>query len=258
MDQLKSFLAAVQKHHFWILCGLACLVGVVIAYVSGSKLSKEYDKKKSDIAGVDTQIGDVIAQTDHPNASWVQVVKDKTVGYRKKAYDGWVRLWQQQKKNIFVWPDLGKEFVGYFGLQPEDAKKLGLARSKMEELQGYYQNYVTMTTLPKMAAIINAEWNGAPDQDAIGKVRPGRPLNPTKESKEPTADHPVVWASDDQQRLYQTYTWDELPTEVEIRCAQEDMWVLKALFEAIARANNGASVSTDTVVRTVQEGDCGR
>ena len=258
MDQLQTFLAAVKKYHFWILCVLASLVCLVIVFVSGKKLIAYYDKTKSEISSTDSQLGEVIARPEHPNENWIAAVNKKTAEYKKKAYDGWVRLWQQQKKNIFIWPDLGKEFVGYFSFQMDDPAKPKLGHAKMEELSGYYQNYVTMKLLPAMAQIINADWAGCGDQNPnAGPIRgPRQPVaNPQQAS---AADHPVVWAAEDQQKMCLAYTWDELPSETEIRCAQEDMWVLTALFEAIARANNGAKVSTDTVVRTVQEVSYGR
>ncbi len=257
MDQLQTFLAAVKKYHFWILCVLASLVCLVIVFVSGKKLIAFYDKTKTDISSTDSQLGEVLGRPEHPNQKWIDEVNKKSAEYKKKAYDGWVRFWQQQKKTIFVWPDLGKEFVGYFSFQMDDPAKPRKDRAKMDELSGYYQNYVTMNILPAMAKIINADWAGCDQNANGGGIRGARQpvVNPQQGS---AGDHPVSWAPDDQQRLCLAYTWDELPTETEIRCAQEDMWVLKALFEAIARANNGAKVSTDTVVRTVQEVSYGR
>jgi hypothetical protein len=257
MDQLKTFLAALQKYHFWILCVLAAIVGLVIVVVSGKKLIGVYDSKKAEISSTDNRIREVSGRTEHPNENWIKAVEKKTTEYKKKAYDGWVRLWKQQKKNVFVWPDIGKEFIAYYNFQMDDKAKPTLAREKMQELSGYYQTYVTMTILPKMAKLIDAEWNGDKNANAGAGVRSVRGIVQSQ-PQAPGDEHPVVWDPTDQERLFQMYAWDELPTEAEIRCAQEDMWVLQALFEAIARANNGARVSTDTVVRTVQEVSYGK
>jgi hypothetical protein len=253
MDQFKTFLAAVKKHHFWILCGLSCLVGLGMVYGATGKLSKAYDSKKTEITGLDGKIGEYTSG-NHPNDKWVKAVKEKTEDFRKKVYDAWVKLYEQQRANVYFWPkDLGQEFYDAFKVDPAPVPPF-----KMAELSELYQTYVTSTTLPLMAKIVDAEWNGRPDRDAPGQARfQGRPgarggavARPEEASQ---AEHVVVWDPADQTRMFELYTWDDPPREIEIRFAQEEMWVLKAIFDSIARANNGATIPNDAVVRTIQE-----
>jgi hypothetical protein len=253
MDQIKTFLAVAKKHHFWILCGLACIVALgMFASASGS-LSKAYDKKKTEITGVDQKLGTHIGNADHPNDNWVKAVQAKTESYRKRVYDAWGKLYAQQKTNVLIWPsDLGKEFVDAFNVDPAP-----VSANKMAELSELYQNYVTTTTLPAMAKIINAEWTIHGDKEQPGRGQfpagpRGRGPAAPRADDAPQVEYPVVWDSSDQQRMYDTYTWDNPPRELEIRYAQEDMWVLKAIFDSIARANNGARIPNDAVVRTIQ------
>jgi hypothetical protein len=256
MDQLKTFLAAVKKHHFWILCGLSCVVGLGMVYGATAKLSKAYDSKKSDISGVERKLVDYTGGSDHPNEKWIAAVKGKTEDFRRIVYDAWVKLYDQQRINFF-WPkDLGKgqEFYDAFKVDPAPVPPF-----KMAELSELYQTYVTSTILPGMAKIVDAEWTGRPDRDTSSQPRfQGRPG-----SRGPAIDHPdeapqvehaVVWDQADQSRMYELYTWeDQPPREIEIRFAQEEMWVLKAIFDSIARANNGARIPNDAVVRVIQE-----
>ena len=259
MDQIKTFLAVVKKHHFWILCGLACFVGLGMVYGATNKLSKAYDTKKSEISGVDQQISAHTSSPDHPNDTWVKAVQGKTESYRKRVYDAWGKLYAQQKSKVFIWPnDLGKEFVEAFDKDPAP-----VSANKMAALMELYQNEVTTTTLPAMAKIINAEWTIRADKEATERPRfaagpRNRGLAPAPGADEaPLVEYPVVWDSGDQQRMYDAYTWDDPPRESEIRYAQEDMWVLKAIFDSIARANNGARIPNDAVVRTIQEAKIG-
>jgi hypothetical protein len=256
MDQLKTFLAAVKKHHFWILCGLSCLVGLGMVYGASGKLLKAYDSKKSDISGVERKLADYTGGSDHPNENWVKAVKGKTEDFRRKVYDAWVKLYEQQRINFF-WPkDLGKgqEFYDAFKVDPAPVPPF-----KMAELSELYQTYVTSTILPGMAKIVDADWTGRPDRDAQAQPRfQGRPgargAVAARPDEATQAEHAVVWDQADQTRMYELYTWeDQPPREIEIRYAQEEMWVLKAIFDSIARANNGARIPNDAVVRVIQE-----
>ncbi len=263
MEQLRTFLEAVKKHHFWILCGLACVVAFVMMMVSSNKLLSAYEQKKSTISGIDQRVGGLI-NGELPNDKWVEATRKKTEEFRQDVYAAWTKLYSQQKKAVYVWPpELGAEFVKAFS---NDAPKATIDRDKIDEFSQYYQNFVTTTLLPGLAKTVDAEWVGGAENAANQGVAPGPGRHPPRAGApqvqhNPGAagaeDHAVVWDPDDQQRLFNAYTWEEPPSEMQIRYAQEEMWVMKAMFDAIHRANGPVKNPGDAIVRVIQEASVG-
>jgi hypothetical protein len=257
MDQLKTFLDFVKKQHFWILCCLAVLVGVGIFLGAKSKLLKVYEDQKSKIKSLADGLGPLTAGTGNPNQNWINDVSGKTKEFRETVYKAWVHLYEQQKQGVFVWPQgLGPEFVKDFGIEPSK-ESAPISVSKMGDYGPLYQTYITATILPAMAKIIDAKWvaldeSGAADSDRSG----GRPRIPAAADGAIEADqhdYKVIWDSSDQTLMKDNYSWSDPPTEAQVRCAQEEMWVLDAVFRSIGRANSGAKGSFDAIVREIAE-----
>ena len=252
MDQLKTFLASAKKHHFWILCGLAVLIGLGMTYKAGTSLSKVYQRQKSTISGLKQKLMPLVTG-DHPNDKWVASVDQKTVEFRHEVYDAWVQLYRQQLDKVFVWPhDLTKEFIAAF--------KVGAApvpTTTMEYLREQYQTYVTAKALPRIAAMVDAQWVAHGDKAGAGphSMR-SRGIRSPDFQTDDTSDHDykVVWDPTDQQRMYDAYNWQDPPSVLDVRYAQEELWVLEAVFGAIQRANNGpASDEFNPAVREIDQ-----
>ena len=47
----------------------------------------------------------------------------------------------------------------------------------------------------------------------------------------------VIWRSEDEKRLQDAYDWIDPPSPLDVRYAQEEIWVMEALCKSIARAN---------------------
>ena len=52
MDKVKHFLELARKHHFWILCGVSAVVGLIVWYMSTSQLDTEFKADQGKIVGV--------------------------------------------------------------------------------------------------------------------------------------------------------------------------------------------------------------
>ncbi|HEV3416676.1 MAG TPA: hypothetical protein VG056_07690 [Pirellulales bacterium] len=257
MDQLKTFLDFVKKQHFWILCGLAVLVGVGIFLGAKSKLLKVYEDQKSKIKSLADGLGPLTAGSGNPNQNWINDVSGKTKDFRETVYKSWVHLYEQQKQGVFVWPQgLGPEFVKDFGSEP--SKESGpINVSKMGDYGPLYQTYITATILPAMAKIIDAKWVALDESGAADSGRSGgRPRIPAAVEGAIEADqhdYKVIWDAADQTQMKDNYSWSDPPTEAQVRCAQEEMWVLDAVFRSIGRANSDAKGSFDASVRQIAE-----
>ena len=47
MDKVKHFLELARKHHFWILCGVSAVVGLIVWYMSTSQLDTEFKAEQN-------------------------------------------------------------------------------------------------------------------------------------------------------------------------------------------------------------------
>ena len=248
MDQVRTFLAAVKKHHFWILCGLAVLIGLGMTISAKSKLLNSYEDEKGKINSAQTSVAPFATGQDHPNPTWIDDAKAKTVEAQKKVFDAWNKLYQEQAKSVFQWPlDLTEDqaFLKEFAAADDQTEKK-LERKRLDELAYRYISYITKVTLPRLATIIDAEWTAGDDKDAARRAAAG------PDAAE-AVSHKVVWDSADQQSKFDNYNWQERPSRLDMQYAQEEMWVMEALFNAIKRANSDAKGSYDAPVRQLTE-----
>ncbi len=171
MDQLKSLIATTKKHHFWILTGLASIIGVAIFFISGSRLQKAYADRKNEITGAVKGLDPLVNGQAHPNSGWVDTIHQTADKVRRQVLDSWTRLYQDQAAKVYVWPaELQADFAEAFN------KPLGAANSdKMQELRERYMTYVTNIALPQLAKIIDAEWVGHGEKDPGAERGPMRP-----------------------------------------------------------------------------------
>src|SRR5438105_10875520 len=110
MEKVKQILEVLHKHHFWILCGLAAIVGLIVWYNASGKLEAEFQKDSNKITGVFADLGKI--QNPHPNAKWTEAAGKETNAARDQVYSVWKKLYEQQKQSAFVWPQqLGKRFL---------------------------------------------------------------------------------------------------------------------------------------------------
>jgi hypothetical protein len=251
MDQVRTFLAAVKKYHFWILCGLAVLIGLGMTLSANHSLLKSYEDEKGKISSAQGSVAP-LATGDHANEKWVTAVKTMTDASRQEVYKTWEKLYQDQVKNVFLWPpDLTDDpaFLKEFAAADDQTEKK-LDRNQLKELGDRYISYIAKVTLPHLASIIDAEWTVA---DEKGAARNPRGVGADGAAVSESVSHKMTWDSADQEHKVEDYNWDERPSRLDMQYTQEEMWVMEALFNAIKRANSNAKGSYDAAVRQLTE-----
>src|SRR5688572_8867797 len=105
MDQLKTQLAAVKQHSFWVMC--VGILGVTIGswwYSTGTLKSEkvtragEIDSSYSSVGNIQTQ------QPQHPNAVTNAGMEALKMTYAQEVQKGWDLQYRRQEK-ILVWPE---------------------------------------------------------------------------------------------------------------------------------------------------------
>ena len=246
MDQLKQYLEVAKKHHFWILCGLAVLVPFIVFWVSSNYLAKVYADQKGKFSRANQEV-QPLASGDHPNNAWVERVHQETEQLRANVRQAWDTLYTDQQKNVFIWPnELGPDFIAAFSkpAAADDPRQL-------EPLCERYQNHVK-TEISHMADIVRAEWNPSETGGRGGALQQHVPNGAAAEGAEAGTKNTIVeWAPADEGHLVDDYDWIDPPSPLDVRYAQEELWVLEAICKAIDRTNVGATGQFDAVVREI-------
>jgi hypothetical protein len=234
MDKLKQFLEFARKHHFWILCGVSAVVGLVVWYMSTSQLAAQFQADAGKIRQVKSSLE---IAGDQPHADWLAGMNAETKKVRQSVWEAWNALYNQQKENVFVWPkdSLKPEFL-------QAAAKLDADKPTMPvEWRNYYLSIVK-NQVQKLAKIVDA----AP-LDESANTAPGPNGLPV------TSDHKVTWQAGSLQEITDSFDWTETPTPLLIKYAQEELWVYSALCKIIAEVNRDATGQHDAPITEITD-----
>lgn len=243
-EQIRPVLAAVVKHHFWLLAVLAPLILLPLLFVARSALLAEIRNRRAEIKGRFDALQQVRGIEPHPNADWKTEIEAATARVRGETLKEWERFWQSQE-SIRVWPaELGEDFLAdVAGLKAEGKLRRNLLQR--------YQNKVP-ELVRRLPALMQAN-------DAMTDERPAGGREPAAGGAvvPPAPETTVTWDDADQKRLLSAFKWEQLPASelaatTQVVLAQEELWVYGLLCEAIARANQGATGSRNAAVVRVK------
>ena len=103
MDQLKTQLAAVKQHSFWVMC--LGILGVSLGswWVSTSKLASERAAQEGKIKGGEQSVQQVMGTQEHPNDAVIKGMEGLNYKYAQEVHKGW-QLQYDQQAGVLVWP----------------------------------------------------------------------------------------------------------------------------------------------------------
>ena len=198
-------------HKFWIILFITLILPVVGWSMATGNLAKEIDERKT---AIDKAFTDAQIPPNPPNETWSSALRE--INKKKENYIGESNkfLWQKQKE-LFVWPPEITplmENVPYRGEISRVALNLYRSAYKFEVLRAH-----------KAAKPFNIS-------DGTGLVQ----LTPN------TLPHVPL------------DKWKTLPpTSEEMWNAQEDVWLVTSILEAIAEVNKGAANISESPVRQI-------
>jgi hypothetical protein len=226
MDKVKQILELVRKHHFWILCGLAALVGLVAWYLSTATLADQF---RTDSDKINKYITDLKGIPPEPKEDWATGAENHIKTVKDDVKSAWETLYSAQKKNVFVWPpSLGADFLNAVEKIEGTTNDLDLP------LRERYGDQVR-NAVAQLAKIVDAEPPGAANLIA----------NPNQ----PVVDHRVFWSQIND--IQQCFEWDRAPSTLIVKQAQEELWVYKALCDVIAKVNDGSHGNHDAPIKDI-------
>jgi len=250
MYQFKKTLAAIQKHHFWVLCALILVIGSAVWAMGSADLSNRFESRRTEL-DQDFQKSQYISEQEpnHPNERVIAAIHQQTEELKENVLEAWQLLYnEQQEKNPF--PEvLDADFkIVFESLDPED------------EIPGHYreryQNFIRYhipTLFERIDYLRPAEKE--PGAEDVGAADIGEGMGPSGYARgrsrgqgQPDLSDMVGvvdWDQADRQRIEQQFDWQTRPSTLRVRLAQEDLWVYEALVRIIKNTNDAIGATTN-------------
>ena len=282
MDQVKVVLAAIKKHHFWVLCGVIVVLVLGAWWSATSGLAKSIETRKGELEGAQKSVQGVTAQSLHANRECISAIQAEHEKLKNEVYNAWDFLYRVQKKNS-VWPPIAPNFR-------RDIELLGPDDEIRPEYRDLYM-YFIRRHLPRLyetvdirlpakrdpKGIIITDENGRPVKidpfetassrnyattaeyggGGMPDAMEGSGYSPAASSREELAGK-VDWSMTDLKRIRAGYYWKTRPTTTQVRLAQEDLWVYEALLRIIAKTNETATSQYNAAVKSIQSLEIGQ
>jgi hypothetical protein len=264
MAQLKIVLAVLKRHHFWALCGVVVAAAVPLWLQATTSLKDARATATGEINGWCTGMDAIANQQNHPNEESIKTVADQTLRLKQDVLQAWQRLYQEQKgKNPL--PDVltqkfKDEFMGdppgeiSWSCRDEYMNNIGRHIPKLFEMVDVLRPAgTTGVPEPGSAGLGSGGGTGLLNANRGGRGDGGSSLSPrTSQSLQDDVEMVGVvdWLEDDRLRLVNRFNWPYRPSTLDVRLAQEDLWVYEALLRIIRNTN---STETGELVNSPQE-----
>ncbi len=249
MDQVRTALAWLKKHHFWVLTGLAVLIALGCWWSAAGKMSAKYEADQKTIKGGFDTVQAVKSASFHAN----QTINDKEIGEIQTLSKSVAKLWQvlydKQRENVLKWPTaLSKEFR-------DAVEKMQFAEDIPRELRNNYQNYIELhfPELPKQISARPLEANEAGGPGGPGEFRRSYIPNTPGGANSGPEDNDYICEWLDQSVIRDELNFPQRPSSLRIWVTQEDLWVYHTLLDVIAKTNQaaGATRMSNAAVKVV-------
>lgn len=238
----QETLEQVKKHHFWILAGVMLLMAIICWWLGVSAIADQTDKltkqREQSFQAVQAKLG----RPYHPNQSFIEQMDQKIVTQSNEVYQAWKSLYERQQQRVLQWPkDLPETERNL--LVTGEFFNLSLSHPNSKRVREVYQNTVdrieeqrlrTFLQLLEPLPVVEDPNNPQTSEGIPGSTGYGQ------EKKLPECEGLVHWADFDS--IFAAYPWlqeDRLPQPFEIKYCQEDIWCYLALFDLIAKTNEG-------------------
>ena len=287
MDQLKVALQAIKKHHFWILCGVIVVLVLVVWWSATSGLAGLIETRRGELEGTMSKVQGIATESLHANQAVVKGIQGQQGDLTDGVVDAWKFFYDQQEQQT-QWPDLGYKFREYMDQVGPDAKIPDpFLDLYMNTIQDHYP--AAFYDIVDIRLPGKLDETGKPVLDENGKpekVDPFADLRGTRGYSGSGMDEGMTmpgmgqydgsaydgmrttgkgnliglvdWNPADLKRIRGMLHWAKRPTSMEVRLAQEDLWVYEALARIIAATNEGSTSYYNAAVKRIDALDIGR
>src|SRR5262245_48740450 len=165
MDQLKTQLAVVKQHSFWVMAGGIAIWTLVSWWISTANLRSQKEAALGGIKGAFDSVSAIRgAQPQHPNASTAAGMDVIITNYAQEVQKGWQMQYDRQA-GVLVWP---ASFTEGFRTAVEKLRPIEQIPPPptptqfdlTQDLRDEYANFIE-PELPRLAETIGTYWRSA-------------------------------------------------------------------------------------------------
>jgi hypothetical protein len=254
VDKLKVALALAKKYYFWVVCGGLTALGLVIWLGATANLRKRFEDSKTRIDGVFSAMKSIVDRPNHPNPSVITAAEGSTNALKTQVLDAWQMLYDKQEKMNPLPPILQEDFIDAY-------KKCGDKDELAVKFRDRYWNFIRyhLPTLCKSHGVIEEKDTMTPGRRGAYGTSSGEGMAPgvgdpaaaAAEQENVKTEGVVYWDADDRGLFMQNFVWERTPTTLQVKLAQQDLWVYEALLRIIAKTNEGCEDNRDANIKTI-------
>src|SRR5262245_15339633 len=104
MDQLRTALVWLKRHHFSVLCGLVAIIALVSWAKASSKLTAMFNQNQSAIKTEFTNVQNLRKDPFHPNEDVNSKQQEQTKAQAADVAKLWEELYKRQRERVLEWP----------------------------------------------------------------------------------------------------------------------------------------------------------
>ncbi|MHC4180053.1 MAG: hypothetical protein ACYSWU_21325, partial [Planctomycetota bacterium] len=279
MDNLRNVLAVFKKHHFWVLCGLAVAIVLGLWWWATHQVDEARAARTGEIEGAMGRLEQIrLNRNNNANQKVIDLADAQTAELKKVVFEAWEGLYNQQQDNNPLPELLSDEFKKRFEAFKQDWE-VSIGGTYEREYMDFIGRHVP--TLFEMVDVLRpapVELDPA-NPDGPGLSRPpggpggaypawGGGAGPGMEYDGQVGGHylgggeggqygprmigVVDWPLADRERIRQRFVWTIRPSTLEVRLAQEDLWVYEALLKIIAETNGPVKNHFEAAIQRIQ------
>lgn len=227
MDKLQPLI----KNRFWILAGLVLPLAMYGFFSANSKLKAATSTREGEL---DSALNNVPSGTNDANEKYAAGLKKINEVYSETVEDSIIGIWNTQQE-LMDWPPVVETYLPPLFLGEFDYRGIVAYQEAYERLMLDLQS--------RVEPVMPLEQSKAGPGVGVGGIRPSGP--------EQLADVPwkqkVILAASIPQANFGRMR----ATSEEIWNAQIDIWLLRLLFDAVARLNEDKDSATEAILRRI-------
>ena len=255
MDYVRKILALLRKYHFWGLAVLAVALLGGVWTAASARLSDTFEKRKSEVKRDFDDMHQVAGLPDPVNELVYNAIRAVHEQLQKSVMRGWRYLYEQQKENNPLPSVLDERFKEEWDKRKPNEE---LPAEMLEHYWNFIQRY-----FPELLKNADIRRPKNPARLAGGGLGPGGVGLMEGAGGAPTGaeqveyEGKVVWDDANYKQLVARFQWNQQPTTLQVRLAQEDLWVYETLLGIIKELNKGATSHYNAVVKRIFALDIG-
>ena len=237
MDKIKSLLAKIQRHHFWILAVVGIAIMLYCWNESVHEIERGFKKNKTAVSSQFKKMTTDSQRPVFPNESWIKETRSVTNRVSDAVAAAWTDVIEMQQEGT-AWPN---HIVGDDG------------DGTLEEDRGEID-------LSWFAEAVAKEESDEDKKDLVLDYAEAAPLlirelRKTLEVAEDPGQGGVDWDQSNYDLLKDGYATDEIKKMKwsDCRDRQKFLWVYEAMGQAIAHTNKDEDDKYNLPVHTIKE-----